>query len=139
MIVARAGNLPVLQYLHSVLCARDEWTCANAALQGRLDVLQWARQNECPCDATTCTEAAANGHLAVLQWAHAKWLSVGYAYLLSGGTKCAFERCPWDWMSGATAADKGHLHVLKWLRGKGRPWKMDLCTIAAGSGHLDTC
>ena len=73
---AKAGQLPMLQYLRSMKPPYpwNELTYAYAAENGHLDVLQWARSQPepCPWNWRTCAHAAANGHLEMLQWARSQ-------------------------------------------------------------------
>jgi hypothetical protein len=112
------GNLIFLQYLDTLDCLWDTYTCSKAAENGYLEMLQWARANGCPWDEETCSCAARYGHLEILQWAR------------SNG-------CPWDEETCAYAAMNGHLEILQWARANGCPWGESTCVYAAMNGHLE--
>ena len=114
---ARFGSLPAMQYLRSVGCRWDQWTCSNAAQNGHLHILQYAREKGCPWNEWTCAYAASNGHLHILQW------------LRENG-------CPWDKYTCTFAANNGYLHILQYARKNGCPWDKCTCTSAARNGHL---
>ncbi|CBN76530.1 conserved unknown protein [Ectocarpus siliculosus] len=101
-VVARRGQLGVLQWLRETGCPWNEGTCCMAAEGGHLDVLKWARENGCPWDEWTCAQAAAGGHLDVLKWARK-------------------NGCPWDDDTCFAAKCEGHLDVLKWAEENGCP------------------
>ena len=68
-IMARVGNLEVLQWARANGCPWDKWTCFNAARGGHLEVLQWARNYGCPWDVNKCFDAALQqGHREVREW-----------------------------------------------------------------------
>jgi hypothetical protein len=70
---AKCGNLPALQYLRSVHCQWDEYTCLYAAWYGHLPVLQWAKEQGCVWDAVrsiTNTKARGNALDLAIQRRH---------------------------------------------------------------------
>jgi hypothetical protein len=113
------GNLNFLQYLDTLDCPWDTYTCSNAAKKGHFEILRWAQSNGCPWDARTCSNAAENGHLEILQWARA-------------------NVCPWDEDTSSFAAGNGHLEILQWARANGCPWDEWTCMSAAENGELET-
>ncbi|CAB9520594.1 ankyrin repeat protein [Seminavis robusta] len=116
--IAKAGNLPVLQWARQKSYPWDESTCSAAAEGGHLELLKWARKNGCPWDPDTCSSAARLGHLELLKWAHE-------------------NGCPWNEWTCSAAAGGGHLELLKWARKNGCPWDEATCVVAAAGGHLE--
>ena len=47
------------------------------------------------------------------------------------------EGCPWDVEVCTRAAGGGHLEVLKWLRAEGCPWDEHKCLWAAYREHIN--
>ena len=109
---AAHGNIPALQYLHSMKCKWDARTCSKAARIGHLHVLQWCRKHGCSWNEHTCSEAARNGHLHVLQWCR------------KHGCSCNEHTC-------SEAARNGHLHILQWCHDNGCPGDEWTCAKAA--------
>ncbi|CAB9506500.1 ankyrin repeat protein [Seminavis robusta] len=117
--IAKAGNLPVLQWASiEEEYPMEERTCSAAAGGGHLELLKWAQQNGCPWDKATCSAAACGGHLELLKWARE-------------------NGCPWDEETCWYAARHGHLELLKWARQHGCPWNEETCSSAARGGHLE--
>jgi hypothetical protein len=117
-LIAKSGNLQVLQWAKAVGFTMNEQTSYLAASAGHLQVLKWARENGCPWEEWTCAHAAEGGHLEVLKWA-------------------LENACPWNEWTCKCAAGKGHLEVLQWARENGCPWNEDTCSNAAEGGHLE--
>ena len=142
---AKHGNLPALQYLHSMNCSWNRATCYCAAMNGHLDILQYARDNGCPWDEYTCQCAAENGHLEVLQYAHENgcpWDATTCRCAAENGhlevLQFAHENgCPWDAERTYSAAlCNGHINILQYLHENGCPWDATSCRFAVLSGHL---
>lgn len=119
---ARAGNLELVQYLHtlhaegSANSAMDE-----AAAGGHLHIVRWLHENRSEgCTIRAMDEAASNGHMDVLQWLHEN----------------RTEGCS-TWAMDA-AAIKGKFDVVRWLH----EHRTEGCTTltmdsAARYGRLD--
>ena len=69
-IAARHISLEMVQWLYSVNCPWDSWTCANAASAGNLEMLQWLRARDCPWDEEVYYFAGRYNYENILQWAH---------------------------------------------------------------------
>jgi len=111
----------------AALAAAGWWLClhatARAAAHGQIAVLDWLADNgrfrPAPThgDWSIAEEAAAEGQLLVLQWIHDK----GH---------------PLPPTVATVAVEGGYTDIIDWLATLGWNWHTDLCTAAAGMGHL---
>ncbi|CAB9520488.1 ankyrin repeat protein [Seminavis robusta] len=117
-VIAKSGNLTVMQWARQQGFPWDAWTCASAAKNGHLEMLQWLHANGCPWNADTCICAAEGGHFEILKWARE-------------------NGCPWSARTCDGAAKNGQLEILMWARENGCPWNAITCAGAAKNGHLE--
>eukprot|EP01038_Epipyxis_sp_PR26KG_P018355 gene18355-25856_t len=126
-VVARNGNLEMIQWLKEMKCPKDRNTFSEAARGCHVEVLDWLQNMYGWPDASwpdafsTCEAIASTGRLDILQWA------------LDHG-------CPWDARCASTCASEGHMEMFRWIMDLNReffPIDMDsLCSNAASGGHL---
>jgi len=64
------GNFEIVQWLYSVNCPWDKYTCSSAARTGNLEMLKWLRARNCPWDHMVCIAARRHGQKDVMRWAH---------------------------------------------------------------------
>ena len=120
---SRNGHFDCLEYLRSVGCAWDIFTCCAAAKWGRLDVVTWAeRRLTCDSALTVLRSAAEGGHLHIVKQMYEKMQSVGSNI---------------DHSACSAAAAGGHIHVLEWARQQGCKWNADTARAAALHGRLN--
>jgi hypothetical protein len=119
-LAAKDGNLPVLEYLKTVLdCPWNVRTCAMAGRYGHVPILEYARQNGCDWNDSTLIYAAQNGHLSILEWAFQNgYTSESISIYVS-----------------SNAAECGQLHILQWLHEKNCSFHDDVTRYAADRGH----
>lgn len=108
---ARAGHLPVLQWLVGHGFDLTAATCASAALACNLEILQWARAAGAPWDVRTIAHAAIYGYDASKQTAMLEWLHTAGA--------------PWDASVCTSALSCGCTRAATWLVARGCPVEWD--------------
>lgn len=151
MEAARGGHLATIQWARQQGCPWGIGTCTAAATGGP-HIFRWVREHGCPWNASTCIALAEVGDLATLRWAKENgcpWVEPcvlsaaargGNVQVLeyvfdSQGHNRALEARSADLCT--LAAGGGHLDALKWARGKGYHWNERTCMAAAKGGHLE--
>eukprot|EP01036_Dinobryon_divergens_P032877 gene32877-42554_t len=101
-VVARNGNLEMIQWLKEMKCPKDRNTFSEAARGCHVEVLDWLQESygwpDAGWDAVdrTCDAIASTGRLDILKWAIAKG-------------------CPWDVHCASTCASGGHMEMFRWI------------------------
>lgn len=146
-IVARQGNLKLLQVLHEHRFPWSKKVCAAAASGGHLECLKYAHENGCEWDEDTIIRAAMHGHFDCLRYAYEQNCishpNVGQKAIQGGNMLClqyVVEHTPY--MSGvracAQAAASGKVAHLKYLHEKGCVWSCFTTNAAARAGQIET-
>jgi hypothetical protein len=123
-VVARDGNLEMIQWLKEMKCPIDRNTFSEAARGCHVEVLDelqesygWPEESYGWPD-STCDAIAFTGRLDILQWA------------LDKG-------CPWDARCASTCARFGHTDMFRWILDERFFINVvDICSNAASGGHL---
>jgi hypothetical protein len=136
---SKAGNLPMLRYLHEEGCPWHHDTCGVAAASGDLEQLKWLHANGAELNEGTADIAVTGGAIPVFEWLQQQGVEFNELTMLAAAAEgrtelCAWLRqngCPWHAYACYAAAERSHFETLRWLHEHGCDWDVQRAGAAA--------
>jgi hypothetical protein len=116
---SKAGNLPMLRYLHEEGCPWHHDTCGVAAASGDLEQLKWLHEHGAELNDATAKLAVSGGAVPVFEWLQQQGVEFDERII-------------------EAAAAGGHTQLCSWLRQNGCPWSAEACYAAAQHSQFET-